>query len=124
LLASHYITRQPVPRTIHEHALFYRHFGAQPAASEPADHVLNELSFLIRLDELLRTGADSASLVRARRDFLTRQAVRWIGKAADAAAEKHLPPVYCVLLALLSAAVGQDLELSEATVAAIEREKP
>jgi TorA maturation chaperone TorD len=124
LLASHYSTREPVPRTIHEHVLFYRHFGTQPAAaSEPADHVLNELSFLIRLDELPRA-AEPASVLRARRDFLARQVVRWPGKAAAAAEEKCLPPIYCVLLSLLAAAASQDLELTEAAVALLDEGQP
>jgi len=127
LLASHYNTREPAPRIIHEHILYYRCFGAWSAerSVESADHLLNELSFLIRLDELLRAGAvESESIVRARRDFLVRQAARWPARAAAAAEEKHLPPVYCVLLALLAAAVQQDRELSEAAVADLSREGP
>jgi hypothetical protein len=127
LLASHYNTRDPVPRTIHEHILFYRRFCARPAGSgvDSADHLLNELSFLIRLDELLLAETvEAESIVRARHDFLVRQATRWPARAAAAANEKHLPPVYCVLLALLAAAVRQDRELCEAAVADLGRESP
>ena len=125
LLASHYNTREPVPRTIHEHILFYRRFGARPAGDgvESSDHLLNELSFLIRLDELLLAQTvEAESIVRARHDFLARQAARWPERAAAAAEERHLPPVYCVLLALLAAAVRQDRELTEAAVADLGRE--
>jgi hypothetical protein len=58
LLASHYNRRQFVPRTIHEHLTFCRWFGAQTARAntEQPDHLLNELAFLIRLDQLLFEG--------------------------------------------------------------------
>lgn len=120
LLASHYNRREPVPRTIHEHVLFYRRFGARlPAGNlEPADHLLHELSFLIHLDELLLAGTvEAESILRGRYDFLTRQAARWPAKAAADAEDRHLPVLYQVLLALLSAAVAQDLELTRADVA-------
>jgi hypothetical protein len=123
LLASHYDPREPVPRIIHEHTLFYRLFGALPAAdAEPADHLLNELAFLLRLDGLLLGGETAAGpIVLARRDFLERRMARWPERAASVAEEKGLPPVYRVLLALLARAVRQDLELSKAAVAGLER---
>jgi TorA maturation chaperone TorD len=116
LLASHYNRREPVTAVIHEHILFYRRFGATLSAGniEPADHLLNELAFLIRLDELYlgdETGA--SSLLRARRDFLHRQAARWPSRAAEVAVENGLPAVYCSLLSLLAAAVARDLEMTE-----------
>lgn len=119
LLASHYNKREPVTAIIHEHILFYKRFGASLAAGniEPADHLLNELAFLIRLDELLAQDTPMAdSILCARRDFLRRHLTRWPAQAADAAVEKHLPGVYCTLLALLAAAVEQDLALTEAAV--------
>lgn len=119
LLASHYNRREPVTATIHEHILFYQRFGARPAAGhlEPADHLLHELAFLFWLDELLcRPGVDAGSIVRARRDFLRRQATRWPSQAAAAAGETRLPALYRTLLALLAAAVDQDLALTEAQV--------
>jgi DMSO reductase family type II enzyme chaperone len=122
LLASHYNRREPVPQVIHEHILFYRRFGVRPAAAniEPADHLLSELAFLIRLDDLLRAGVPEAgSVLRARRDFLRRHAAAWPARAAVETEAKHLPGVYRALLALLAAAVGQDLELTEAAVAGI-----
>jgi TorA maturation chaperone TorD len=127
LLASHYNRREPVPRTVHEHVLFYKRFGARLAAGnvEPADHLLNQLAFLIRLDELLLGGeVEAGSVLRARHDFLARQAVGWPARAAAAAEEKHLPPVYGTLLALLAAAVRQDLELTADAVADLGKEKP
>ncbi len=119
LLASHYNRREPVPRTIHEHILFYKRFALPlSVAGEPADHLLNELAFLIHLDELLLTGRCLAdSLPLARRDFLTRHAARWPATALHAAQQVHLPPVYLTLLALLDAAVRQDLELTEEILA-------
>jgi TorA maturation chaperone TorD len=120
LLASHYNKREPVTAIIHEHILFYHRFGANLAAGniEPADHLLTELAFLIRLDELLLCGVpDARSVMRARRDFLRRQTARWPACAAEAAVEKHLPAVYCALLALLAAVVAQDLALTETAVA-------
>jgi hypothetical protein len=123
LLASHYDPREPAQRIIREHALFYRLFGACLAVdAEPSDHLLNELSFLLRLDGLLLGGETAPGpVVLARRDFLLRQMARWPARAAAAAEEKGLPPVYRALLALLARAVAQDLELSEAAVAGLER---
>jgi TorA maturation chaperone TorD len=119
LLASHYNRREPVTAVIHEHVLFYRRFGAALSAGniEPADHLLNELAFLIRLDELYLEGEPGASILRARRDFLRRQAARWPARAAEAADERSLPAVYRSLLHLLAAAVAQDLEVTEAALA-------
>jgi DMSO reductase family type II enzyme chaperone len=117
LLCSHYNRREPAPRIIYEHVLFYQRFGARLAAGnlEPADHLLNELAFLIWLDELLLAGqAELASILRARLDFLQRHAAAWPGRAARDAEENLLPPVYVTLLHLLAAAVAQDLELSRA----------
>jgi TorA maturation chaperone TorD len=115
LLASHYNRREPVTAVIHEHVLFYRRFGAALSAGniEPADHLLNELAFLIRLDELYLRGEPGVSILSARRDFLRRQAARWAARAAEAAVEKGLPAVYRSLLHLLAAVVAQDLQLSE-----------
>ena len=127
LLASHYNRREPVPQVIHEHILFYRRFGARLAAGniEPADHLLTELAFLVRLDELLRAGTlEAESVWRARRDFLSRQAAAWPAKAAAAAAARDLPVVYRTLLALLEVAVRQDLKLTAAAVAGLGGEKP
>jgi len=124
LLASHYNRKEPVPRTIHEHVLFYKRFGARPADSlEPADHLLDELAFLVRLDELLLAGqVEAESVLRGRRDFLARQAVQWLARAAALAHERGLPPIYRTLLALLAVAVEQDLVLSEAAVADLAKE--
>ncbi len=138
LLASHYNRREPAPRIIHEHLTLYRRFGARPADGniEPPDHLLNELSFLVRLDELLIDGqVDAESVLRARRDFLHRHVARWPGQALDAlaaapgrrsarsAAVRPVAPLYRTLLSLLAAAVGQDLELSESAVAALTEER-
>jgi TorA maturation chaperone TorD len=119
LLASHYNRREPVPAVIYEHLLFYRRFKTRsPCDGEPADHVLHELTFLIRLDELLAAWLVApASLRRARRDFLRRQVSPWVGRAAADAAEKDVPGVYAAVLALLAAAVEQDLELTQRQIA-------
>jgi TorA maturation chaperone TorD len=122
LLASHYNRREPVPHVIHEHILFYKRFGTRLAAGnmEPADHLLTELAFLIRLDELLQEGKlEAVSIRRARFDFLSRQPAQWVAQAAAAAQQKHLPAVYQTLLALLAAAVTQDLELTETVAASL-----
>lgn len=118
LLASHYQRREPVPATIHEHVLFYRRFGATLAARnrEPADHLLNELAFLVLLDDLLTGGQPADSILKARRDFLARQVSRWVGRAADRAEQTGIPPVYQTLLRLLAAAVAQDTELTAAVL--------
>jgi TorA maturation chaperone TorD len=119
LLASHWNRREPVPAVIHEHKLFYRRFGvgARMDPREPADSLLSELTFLIHLDErLLSPGADAGSLLRGRRDFLARHPARWVGEAATAAEEKHVPETYVTLLMILAAAIAQDLELTEAAL--------
>jgi TorA maturation chaperone TorD len=127
LLASHYDRREPVPAVIHEHLLFYRRFGAMlaPGNREPADHLRNEVAFLMHLDGLLCSGKiERGSVLHARRDFLRRQVARWPARAAQEAEEKHLPAVYHCLLALLAAAVAQDLALSEAAVTLLQQEHP
>lgn len=127
LLASHYNCREPVPATIHEHVLFYLRFGSRLAEGniEPADHLLCELAFLVHLDDLLKRGTvEAESIARGRRDFLERQAGRWPAHAARVAKEKHLPPVYQSLLALLACAVAQDRELTPSQATKIEPERP
>jgi TorA maturation chaperone TorD len=121
LLASHWNRREPVTAVIHEHRLFYNRFGAAAVMDprEAPDHLLNELTFLIHLDErLLDPRHEAGSLLRGRRDFLSRHPLRWIGHAAEATAEKHLPRIYRTLLDVLAAAVGQDHQLTEAAIAA------
>jgi TorA maturation chaperone TorD len=120
LQASHYNRREPVPATVHEHVLFYKRFGARPAEGniEPADHLSNELAFLIHLDELLAAGKlEAESVLRARRDFLARQVTRWAAAAAAAAEATSLPALYRFLLAVLARAADQDLELTQAALA-------
>jgi len=115
LQASCHNRRDPVPAVIHEHVLFYKRFSMRQLADdfEPADHLLNELAFLIHLDELLLNEKVAAgSLLLARRDFLQRQLTRWIPRAAEAAAEKGLPATYCTLLDVLARAAQQDLDLT------------
>jgi TorA maturation chaperone TorD len=117
LLASHYNKREPAPGTIHEHILFYKQFRVRPPAEgEPADHLVNELAFLIHLDNLVGK-APPDSIFLARRDFLSRHITRWPATALRAAEEAHLPAVYLALLALLDAAVRQDLELTDEALA-------
>lgn len=116
LLSSHYNKREPVPATIHEHVLFYKRFGTTLTEGniEPADHLSNELAFLIRLDELLHEGEiDPESIHQARLDFLTRHPFRWLPQALDAAEEKELPALFIVLLRLMNHAVSDDVELTQ-----------
>jgi DMSO reductase family type II enzyme chaperone len=122
LLASAYNRREPVPATVHEHILFYQRFGARLAEGnrEAADHLRNELAFLVRLDELLLQGQDRESLRLARRDFLSRQVNRWVRQAADAAVDRGLPPVYVCLLELLARAADEDLHWSQEEACASE----
>jgi TorA maturation chaperone TorD len=120
LQASHYNRREPIPATVHEHVLFYKRFGVRLAKGniESADHLSNELAFLIRLDELFSAGQPEAeSVLRARRDFLARQVTRWVAAAASAAEGRCLPALYRFLLAVLARAAEQDLELSQAALA-------
>jgi DMSO reductase family type II enzyme chaperone len=127
LLASHYQKREPVPRIIHEHILFYRRF-AMPGPDRdqaPADHVVYQLDFLIHLDELLlKDRVDVESTLWARQDFLSRHVRRWVAEASRQATEKQVPGVYQALLALLSAAVAEDLEWTIANRAGPTREVP
>jgi DMSO reductase family type II enzyme chaperone len=116
LQASVYNRREPIPAIIHEHVLFYKRFALHLPDDdiEPADHLLNELAFLIHLDELLLTRkVEQESILLARRDFLRRQVTRWLEKAAGEATDRALPAAYCALLAVLAKASQQDLELSE-----------
>ncbi len=116
LLSSHYNKREPVPATIHEHVLFYKRFGTTLAEGniEPADHLSNELAFLIWLDELLHEGEiDPESIHQARLDFLRRHPHRWLPQALRAAQEKELPELFIVLLRLMSHAIDEDVELTQ-----------
>lgn len=126
LLASHYNRREPVTAVIHEHVLYYKWFATPLATGniEPADHLLNELAFLIHMDELLLQGKPADSILRARRDFLRRHAARWPVRAATDAELKSLPMVYRTLLALLAAAVAEDLKLTETALTQFAEEKP
>lgn len=115
LLSSHYNKREPVPATIHEHVLFYKRFGTTLTEGniEPADHLSNELAFLIWLDELLLEGEiDPESIHQARFDFLSRHPHRWLPQALRAAQEKELPEWFIVLLRLLTHAIDEDVELT------------
>lgn len=116
LLSSHYNKREPVPATIHEHILFYKRFGTTLAEGniEPADHLSNELAFLIRLDELLHDGEiDPESIHQARLDFLRRHPSRWLTQALQAAQDKEFPVLFLVLLRLLTHAINEDVELTQ-----------
>jgi DMSO reductase family type II enzyme chaperone len=127
LVASHYNRREPAPRILYEHVLFYRQFGvAVPADSvDPADHLGHQLAFLIHLDDLLdEESLAPVSVLRARHDFLSRHLVAWTQEASQAAVEKHLPPLYQALLGLLGAAVVQDRELTAAALDAFPAEQP
>jgi TorA maturation chaperone TorD len=76
---------------------------------EAADHLLNELRFLIHLDQLRERCPSSAdSLDRARRDFLDRHPLRWIPRASDRASDRGIAPFYRGVLTLLSAVVRED----------------
>jgi DMSO reductase family type II enzyme chaperone len=117
LQASCYNRREPVPAVIHEHVLFYKRFGLTRFEDnhESADHVLNELAFLLHLDELLLAHPKTLnSILLARRDFLTRHLARWLPQAAADAEDKHLPALYRTLFTLLASAVNQDLQLTGA----------
>lgn len=111
LQASHYSRHEPAPRIVHEHILFYKHFQLSLAdpTHESADHLLNELAFLIHLDDIAQRGlSDGESLAWARRDFLERHLGRWSVQAAERASERGLPPLYRLLLRLIAAAVRLD----------------
>lgn len=117
LLASHYQKREPVPRVIHEHILFYRRFALPGPERDqaPADHLVYQLDFLIHLDGLLlRDRVEAESALWARQDFLSRHVCRWAADASRQAEENRLPGVYRTLLAVLSAAEAEDLEWTAA----------
>jgi DMSO reductase family type II enzyme chaperone len=126
LQASHYNRRQPAPATIHEHVLFYQQFGLRPVHgnSEPADHLSNELAFLIHLDErALRQPEQREQILRARRDFLKRQACQWPARAAELAADNGLPALYVTILSILAQAIDHDRELTSDALAELGLEK-
>lgn len=111
LLASHYSRNEPAPKVVHEHILFYRHFDADPAAEtgEAADHLINELRFLIHLDELRERSPSSWEAIdRARGDFLDRQLLRWVPAACAQADRNGVPAFYCLALLLLYAMLQDD----------------
>lgn len=124
LLASHYNRREPTPRIIHEHVLLYRRFGVQvpPGSDEPADHLLGQLAFLVRLDELLESAViEPRSILRARHDFLSRH-LGWVSLALETAQDRGLPPLYLTLFRVLATALEQDLQLTGLALADLPRE--
>jgi DMSO reductase family type II enzyme chaperone len=126
LQASSYNRREPVPAVIHEHVLFYKRFKLRlpEDENESADHLLNELAFLLHLDDLLLTGImPEESLAHARRDFLKRHLARWLPRAAADSEEKLLPAIYRTLLFLLARAVEHDLELTSLSAILATKEK-
>ena len=117
LQASHHNRRAPAPRTIHEHERLYRLFGAQRTRSnlDQQDHLLNELAFLVHLDELVLGGAvDLTAILRARRDFVGRYVRDHVGSALRSSRTAGVPRLYSVALALLASALDEDFALSEA----------
>ncbi len=117
LQASHYNRRAPAPRTIHEHERLYRLFGAKLTLHnlDQQDHLLNELAFLVHLDELVLGGAvDLPAILRARRDFVGKHVRGLVGAALRSSQTAGVPPLYPVMLALLASALDQDFALSEA----------
>lgn len=114
LLASHYLQHEPAPRVVHEHILFYKRFRMPTLdpSQEAPDHLLNELAFLIHLDDLAQADqADRLSLDWARRDFIDRHPGRWASQAAARAEQRGLPPLYRALLNLLATALRDDRAL-------------
>jgi Nitrate reductase delta subunit len=119
LQASHYNRRAPAPRTIHEHERLYRLFDAKlaPRNLDQQDHLLNELAFLIHLDELVLAGAgDLDAIVRARRDFIGKHVKDHVGSALESSRKSGVPRVYAVALDLLASALDQDFSLSDAWI--------
>jgi TorA maturation chaperone TorD len=122
LIASHYSRRDPVPKVLHEHVLFYQTFGLRlrDDNGETADHLLNELEFLARLTRLQDAAPDDerARPIRAaKRDFLARHTADWVPRAAKAAG-RFAPPLYAFLLRLLAAWSRRDLEEQAAWLSA------
>lgn len=114
LLASHHVRHEPAPRIVHEHILFYKYFQCDPGeeTGEAADHLLNELRFLIHLDRLReRVPASAEPLDRARRDFLDRHLLRWIERVSSRTAERGIAPFYQSVLSLLAVVVREDRSL-------------
>lgn len=124
LQASHYNRREPSPRILHEHILFFQRFGAALRKDniDQPDHLLNQLAFLIHLDELaVHAPQDAQSITAARRDFLQRHVVALATRASDAATKHGAPPVYQAVLAVLATAARQDLTLTGDVLAASEQ---
>lgn len=120
LQASHYNRREPSPRILHEHVLFYRMFDANVGRDnlDQPDHLLNQLAFLVHLDDLAsRAPTDARAIAAARRDFLRRHVIALVVHASEAAVKHGAPPAYQALLAILATAVEQDLTLTEAALA-------
>lgn len=116
LLASHHLKHEPAPRVVHEHILFYKFFDAAPAAEtgEAADHLTNEIRFLIHLEELRqRNPAAHDSAGRARADFLDRLMLRWVPAASAEAGQRAVPEFYRLMLRLLDAVLREDRRLTE-----------
>jgi DMSO reductase family type II enzyme chaperone len=84
LLESAYVLNRPPGEIVLENKLFYQHFGLKVETRAAPDHLFTQLEFLAWLDHCLEEGnPDSASLLRACREFAERHLAHWLPKAAS-----------------------------------------
>lgn len=83
------------------------HLHLSPQMRELPDHITTELEFLhyltFREAEAHQHGADSASLLRAERDFLARHLCRWVPRLQARLAKQTTLPFFPALVAFAAA---------------------
>jgi TorA maturation chaperone TorD len=86
LLESAWLLNRPAGDVVLENKLFYQNFGLEINSQAAPDHLLTQLEFLACLDHCLAAGnPDTASLERARAEFLDRHLAHWIRPLANLA---------------------------------------
>ena len=83
LLESAFLLNRPAGEVVLENKLYYQNFGLEIDGRPAPDHLLTQLEFLAWLDHCEAAGnADTASVKRARVEFLERHLSHWVGSLA------------------------------------------
>jgi DMSO reductase family type II enzyme chaperone len=91
-------------KIMEETVRFYEHFGLRTQPGDQPDHLCAELEFMHYLAfkeaALLSSGAETAGLAAAQRDFLSRRLCGWLPRLRQRAEGCGAAPLYAALLGL------------------------
>jgi nitrate reductase assembly molybdenum cofactor insertion protein NarJ len=112
LIEGYYLLNRPAGDVVLENKLYFKHFGLETPAKASPDHLLTQLEFLCWLDYCIESGnTDSASLLRARSEFVERHLAHWVPRAAQSLHQQAVP-CYAPLFALLAEQVKNSKEVA------------